>query len=181
MRRLIPIISVSRVARVFTTLLVLCLSCSLQGCSAPTQSASQGDYEGTYWFVRQVTKGEVVPLEGPHQHFQVFEDAIPLSLEGDRFRLAFDLSDGRSRELVFQVHLVDPRTVELSCPLSNLEPRAEDLLWEDRRLNEAISEHIPVRVPSGEWTTFFNDHLSGVFSSDWQLWWGETPPPETGK
>jgi hypothetical protein len=33
-----------------------------------------------------------------------------------------------------------------------------------------------VSVSANEWTTFFNDRLGGVFSSDWQLWWGELTP-----
>ena len=78
--------------------------------------------------------------------------------------------------MVFLVRREGPLVIEVSCSLTNLEPNADTLLRQDRRLNEAISGHAPVSVVPNEWTTFFNDRLSGVFSSDWQLWWGELTP-----
>ena len=158
------------------TVVVACLFCLLLGCARPDRDIRCGDSGQVQWFVREVTKGEIVPEEGPHQHFEVFEQAVPVRVAGDRFCLTFDLSDGRTRQVFFVVRCKDPSAIEVSCPATNLEPDADALLREDRRLNESISEHTPVTVAANEWTTFFNDRLSGVFSSDWQLWWGELPP-----
>lgn len=160
---------------VVTILSVSCLSCASVGCSRVTEDEGLGDFGGAQWYVREVTKGEIVPVEGPHKHFEVFEQPIPIEVKEDRFRLTFDLPDGRRRHVVFLVRREGP-VVEVSCPLTNLEPNADALLREDRRLNEAISGYAPVTVAPNEWTTFFNDRLSGVFSSDWQLWWGELAP-----
>ena len=160
---------------VVTLLSVSCLLCASAGCSSPTKDESREDFGEVQWYLREVTKGEIVPGEGPHQHFEAFEQPIPIEVEEDRFRLTFDLPDGRKRRVVFLVRREGP-VIEVSCSLTNLEPNADALLWQDRRLNEAISGHAPVSVAPNEWMTFFNDRLSGVFSSDWQLWWGELTP-----
>jgi hypothetical protein len=152
------------------------LLCALFECSGPTQDARRGDDGEAQWYVREVTKGEIVPVEGPHQHFEVFEQPMPIRVVEGRFQLTFDLPDGRRRKVVFLARREGPLAIEVSCPLTNLEPNAGALLREDRRLNEAISGHTPVSVAANEWTTFFNDRMSGVFSSDWQLWWGELTP-----
>ena len=162
--------------RVVIVLSVSCLLCALFGCSHVTRDARGGDFGEVQWYVREVTKGEIVPVEGPHKHFEVFGEPIPIRVEEGRFRLTFDLPDGRRRHVIFLVRREGPLVIEVSCPLTNLEPNADALLRQDRRLNEAISGHAPVSVPPNEWTTFFNDRLSGVFSSDWQLWWGELAP-----
>jgi len=162
--------------RVVTVLSVSCLLCVLFGCSHLAKDARRGDFGEVQWYVREVTKGEIVPVDGPHKHFEVFEQPIPIRVEEGRFRLTFDLPDGRRRHVVFLVRREGPLVIEVSCPLTNLEPNADALLREDRRLNEAISGHAPVSVAPNEWTTFFNDRLGGVFSSDWQLWWGELTP-----
>lgn len=156
--------------------LVACLLCVLLGCARPTVDARCGDFSHVQWYVREVTKGEIVPVEGPHQHFEAFEPAMPIRVEEGRFQLTFYLPDGRTRQVVFLVRCQGALEVGVSCPQTNLEPNADALLSEDRRLNEAIAEHSPVSVAANEWTTFFNDRLSGVFSSDWQLWWGESTP-----
>jgi hypothetical protein len=162
--------------RVVTVLSVLCLLGVLFACSPLAKDAPGEDFGQVQWYVREITKGEIVPAEGPHQHFEVFEQPIPIPVEQDRFRLTFELPDGRTRHVVFLVRRQGPSAIEVSCPLTNLEPNAEALLREDRRLDEAISGHAPVSAPANEWTTFFNDRLGGVFSSDWQLWWGELTP-----
>jgi hypothetical protein len=128
------------------------------------------------WTLREITKGEIVPEEGPHQAFEVPGEAVRLTFEGDEFQLSFDLPDGRTRVVSFVVKPEGEDNISISCPLSNLEPDAEDLTWDDRRLNEAINSHSPVLVPRNEWVTFFNDRLRGVFSSDWQIWWGDSAP-----
>jgi hypothetical protein len=162
--------------RVIIALFVSCLLCVLIGCSHPSKNAHSEDYGEVQWYIREVTKGEIVPEEGPHKHFEVFEQPIPIRVEGDRFQLTLALTDGRRRQLVFLVRREGPLAIEVSCPLKNLKPNADALGREDRRLNEAISGHTPVSVAANEWTIFFNDKLSGVFSSDWQLWWGELKP-----
>jgi hypothetical protein len=148
----------------------------LSGCSDLPNDAHDGDVGEAQWYVREVTKGEIVPEEGPHEHFEVFEQPIPVQVEAGQFELTFDLPDGRTRQVVFLVESKDPSVVEVSCPLTNLEPDADALTREDRRLNEAISDHTPVRVTANGWTTFFDDRMGGAFSSEWQLWWGELSP-----
>jgi len=132
--------------RVVIVLSVSCLLCTLFGCSHLTGDAGRGDFGDVQWYVREVTKGEIVPVEGSHEHFEVFEQPIPIQVEEDRFRLTFDLPDGRRRQVVFLVRRQGPAIIEVSCPLTNLEPNADALLGEDRRLNEAISGHTPVSV-----------------------------------
>jgi hypothetical protein len=162
--------------RIVVVLSLSYLLSTLLGCSRAVQDAHRGDFGELEWYVREVTKGEIVPVEGPHQHFEVVEQPMPVQIEGGRFQLSFDLPDGRRRQVTFLVRREGPSSMEVSCPLTNLEPNPDALLREDRRLNEAISDHTPVSVAAGEWTTFFNDRLRGVFSSDWQLWWGESLP-----
>ena len=134
---------------VVTVLSVSCLLCALFGCSHLAKDEGRGDFCEVQWYVREVTKGEIVPEEGPHKHFEVFEQSIPIRVEDSRFRLTFDLPDGRRRHVVFLVRGKGP-VIEVSCPLTNLEPNADELLREDRRLNEAISDHAPVGVAPNE-------------------------------
>jgi len=151
--------------------------CALLGCAAPAGGAVRWDEAGEpHFYVREITKGEIVPEEGAHLHFEVPEEPTRVYLEGDHLPLTFDLRDGSSKQVVFVVQAKGPSTLEVTCPRSNLEPNGDALSYDERRLNEAIAAHTPVEVHPREWTTFFNDHLSGVFSSDWQLWWGELPP-----
>jgi hypothetical protein len=162
--------------RILVALALSCLLCTLLGCSHPAEDTPRGDLGHVQWYVREVTRGEIVPLEGAHQHFEVFGQPAPLPVEDGRLQLTFDLPDGRRRRVIFLVRREGSLAMEVSCSRTSLEPDADALLREDRRLNEAISGHTPVSVAPGEWTTFFNDRLSGVFSSDWQLWWSEPPP-----
>jgi hypothetical protein len=133
------------------------------------------------WRLREITKGEIVPEDGAHQGFEVAGAPIPLELQAGQFELLFELPDGRQRAVVFHAQRQGTTTVEISCPPANLAPEADGLTREDRRLNEAVQSHQPVSAPAGQWTTFFNDQLRGVFSSDWQLWWGppDVAPPES--
>ena len=121
-------------------------------------------------------KGEIVPEEGAHKQFKTFSEPIPIQVEEGSFKLTFNLPDDRTRDVVFLVRRHDPLAVEVVCPSTNLEPNADELLAQDRRLNEAVFASRLAIVPRDEWTTFFNDRLRGVFSSDWQLWWGEAEP-----
>ncbi|MGD2145956.1 MAG: hypothetical protein PVH41_04615 [Anaerolineae bacterium] len=163
--------------RVRAALALTGILCALLGCAAAAgDEVGRGKAGEPHFYVREITKGEIVPEEGAHLHFEVPEEPTQVYLEGDRLLLTFDLRDGSSRQVVFVVQERGPSTLEVSCPRSNLEPNRAAPSYDDRRLNEAIAAHAPVEVPPHEWTTFFNDHLSGVFSSDWQLWWGEVPP-----
>lgn len=159
--------------RLGTALSVWCLLCALYGCSYPAEDARPEGSVEIHWYVREVVKGEIVPEEGPHQQFETFGEPIPIRVEEEQFRLTFSLRDDRTRDVTFLVRREGPSAYEVSCPSTNLEPKSDALPRQDRRLNEAISEHSPVSVVRDEWTTFFNDRLRGVFSSDWQLWWGE--------
>jgi hypothetical protein len=125
---------------------VSCLLCALVGCSHLAKDTRRVDFNELQWYVREVTKGEIVPVEGAHRHFEVIEQSTPIRVEGGRFQLTFDLPDGRRRQVVFLVRREGPLAVEVSCSLTNLEPNADALLREDRRLNEAISGHTPVSV-----------------------------------
>jgi phosphate transport system substrate-binding protein len=140
--------------------------------------SSRGRIAGAHWYVQEVTKGEIVPEEGPHHHFQVAGKPVSLVVTNDQFLLSFDLPDGRKRVVTFVVQPQGEATIVVSCPISNVEPDADALSWEDRRLNEAITDHTPVPILLNRWTTFFNDRLNGVFSSDWQVWWGDRPPED---
>lgn len=163
-----------------TLMVILCLSLAFWGCSKLSTGTRPGvpatGIAEAQWYVREVTKGEVVPVEGPHQAFEVFGEPKLILVAGDEFSLSYDLPGGRRRVVSFVVQPKEDETIEVICPLSNVEPNADAVSWEDRRLNEAVSGHSPVIVAMNEWTTFFNDKLGGVFSSDWQLWWGDTHP-----
>ena len=167
----------SQAVRIGAALALLGILCAALGCAARAGEEVRRDEAGElHFYVREITKGEIVPEEGAHLHFEVPEEPTPIGVEGDRFRLTFDLRDGHSRQVVFVVQRRGPSTEEVTCPRSNLEPNGDALSYDDRRLNEAISGQAAVTVARHEWTMFFNDRLSGVFSSDWQLWWGELPP-----
>ncbi len=166
----------SRIQRLLVVLFVAFLACMLASCSMPVSDVGQGDFGEFHWHIREVTKGEIVPLEGPHQHFEVFEQPFPIEIEHSRFQIEFELADGRKRAVIFEVRFLGAQMIEIGCPQANLAPNAEALSRQDRLLNEAISGHVPVNASANQWTTFFNDNLRGVFSSDWQLWWGELAP-----
>ena len=61
---------------------VSCLLCALFGCSPLAKDARRGDFGEVQWYVREVTKGEIVPVEGAHKHFEVFEQPTPIRVEG---------------------------------------------------------------------------------------------------
>ena len=155
-----------------------CVLCALVGCSHLFADALGEGSGEAQWYVREIMKGEIVPEEGAHQHFEVFGEPIPVQIDRGRFRLTFELPNDRTRDVLFLVRRDGPSSVEVSCPSANLKPDADELSSQDRRLNEAISETTPVNVPRDDWTTFFNDRLRGVFSSDWQFWWGEAAPTQ---
>lgn len=159
--------------RYAAALSAFCLSCALIGCSNLVKDMLDEDLGETQWYIREIVKGEVVLEEGPHEQFKVFGEPVPILVEEGRFRVTFDLPDDRTRDVVFLVRRQGPSAIEVSCPSLNLEPNTDALPRQDRRINEAITEHTPVSVVRDEWTTFFNDRLRGVFSSDWQLWWDE--------
>ena len=128
--------------RVVTVLSVLCLLGVLFACSPLAKNAPGEDFGQVQWYVREITKGEIVPVEGPHQHFEVFEQPIPIRVEEDRFRLTFELPDGRTRHVVFLVRRQGPSAIEVSCPLTNLEPN--DWCTEDSHHKMHIISHVHV-------------------------------------
>ena len=125
--------------RIVAGLALLGLHCALVGCAPLVEEESADAPRDVHWYVREVVKGEIVPEEGAHLHFEVPEEPMPVGLEGDGFRLTFELRDGRSGMVMFVVRTKGHSTVEVTCPRSNLEPNEDALSYDDRRLNEAIS------------------------------------------